>query len=207
VCACKVDTIQPIHAQDCNSHYQLDIVYASHFPKIKIWDTHSATVLRTLKEHKSIVLKAAFSPNGRRMAFCANDKTVRVWDPQEGEILHSIKAHPGMMNYVMAVAISPDGKMIASGSFDHSVKLRKTETGEAIRTPKCKLSSPIRDLAFSPDGKTIVVGQFTGPVIFWSVEGVQLNNFTAHKKSMESVALSSNGRLLATESEDKTVKI
>lgn len=64
----------------------------------------------------------------------------------------------------------------------------------------------INSVAFSPDGKTIAASATSKKLIFWNIEGDELN-IKAQEKGVESVAFSSDGRLMATSSEDKTVKL
>jgi WD40 repeat protein len=56
-----------------------------------------------------------WSPDGTRLASAANDKTVRVWDPETGTELHQLSGHT---NSVVSVAWSPDGTRLASASED-----------------------------------------------------------------------------------------
>src|SRR5207302_4233424 len=70
--------------------------------------------LLTLGADPRGVIRMAFSPDGRYLAYSSSDdKKVKVWDlAADREVL----TFPGHGNPVVCVAFSPDGKRIASGS-------------------------------------------------------------------------------------------
>ncbi|CAO1621255.1 unnamed protein product [Sympodiomycopsis kandeliae] len=49
---------------------------------IKIWDTSTGTCIRTLVGHDNWIRGIVFSPNGKYLLSCSDDKTVRIWDLQ-----------------------------------------------------------------------------------------------------------------------------
>jgi WD40 repeat protein len=74
----------------------------------------------TLKGHSGWVNGVALSPDGKRLASCSSDGTVKVWDTQSGQAVLTLKGHNSS---VQSVAFSPDGKRLASGSWDQTVKV------------------------------------------------------------------------------------
>jgi WD40 repeat protein len=93
-------------------------LYAAHMNLAQqAWDAQTGRELHTLKGHARYIRSVVFSPNARRLASVADDKTVKVWDAQTGQELFTFKGD------VRSVAFSPDGHRLASGSNDGTVTI------------------------------------------------------------------------------------
>src|SRR5215207_9239496 len=77
---------------------------------LKIWDTATGNVLRTLSGHDKSVLAAAISPDGKLLASGSADQTVRVWDVVTGQSFRAL-TH---MSPVKNVVFSDDGRRLTS---------------------------------------------------------------------------------------------
>ena len=122
---------------------------------IKIWDTSTGYVLRTLYGHSSNVNALAVSPDGKLLASGsgdmistreiptfkrggivggARDNTIRIWDVQSGREIRTLRGH---VLPIGGVAFSADGRTLTTASGD-AVKVWDVASGNELRTQQTK---------------------------------------------------------------------
>ena len=157
-----------------------------------------------LKGHTEAVSSIAYSPDGQTLASGSLDDTVRLWDVNTGEHLHTLTGH---WDNVTSVAFSPDGQTLASGSSDRTIRLWDPNTGRLRRTFKGHTHA-VSSIAYSPDGQTLVSGSYDRTLKLWGVySGSVRRTLEGHEDIIFSVAFSPNGRMLVSGSEDQTVRL
>ncbi|XP_062862561.1 WD repeat, SAM and U-box domain-containing protein 1-like [Trichomycterus rosablanca] len=99
----------------------------------------SIKLLYTLSAQSLPVLSCAFSFDGHIIVSGSVDKTVVIYDANEGVVLHCITQHE---RYVTACAFSPTELLLATGSMDKTVSIWKI--GDALPTDLPKTASQVK---------------------------------------------------------------
>jgi WD40 repeat protein len=169
---------------------------------IKLWDTHTGQVLRTVKLDRNLSCLAV-SPNGTRLASASSDGMVKLWDPATGQGLRTLKAHT---RKVLSVAFSHDGTRLASIGWDKVLTLWNVDTGRHIRT--LNWQTYWVSVVLSPDGTQLAESAGDRKVRLWNADtGKELHTLRGHTFYVSSVAFSPDGTRLASAGTDGMVKL
>jgi WD40 repeat protein len=169
------------------------------------------------------VRSVAMTSDGKLLITGGEDRTTRVWDLSRWGVL---KAHKGR---VTSVAIAPSGSHFVTGSDDKTAQVWDLRTGIGVTTLEGH-QAPINSVVVTPDGTRVVTGSgasrrdqlpsgvLPGPggrgfardytARLWDLKtGTKLKEFQGHNGAINSVAVTPDGKLLVTGSDDKTVRV
>ncbi|KAI7807924.1 WD repeat, SAM and U-box domain-containing protein 1 isoform X1 [Triplophysa rosa] len=123
----------PQMKKDADGCVQFRLASCGQDSLLKIWivsRVSSADVkmqlAHTLTAQSAPVLSCAYSADGQMLVSGSVDKTVTVYQANEGILLYTLNQHD---RYVTACAFSPTGPIIATGSMDKSVNIWRVEDG------------------------------------------------------------------------------
>ncbi|WP_197446574.1 WD40 repeat domain-containing serine/threonine protein kinase [Tautonia plasticadhaerens] len=133
---------------------------------VRIWDVlDPGRAVRTLPGHSDWVLRVQFLRDGRLASVGGvpmSTGEVRIWDLATGQSL-VLRGHTDL---VFGLASSPDGRRLATGSWDRTVKLWDTRTGEEVFT-LVGHTAGVTSVAFSPDGGRLASGSIDRTLRIW----------------------------------------
>ncbi|WP_152051614.1 WD40 repeat domain-containing protein [Tautonia marina] len=160
--------------------------------------------------HRDVVRGLSVSPDGRMLASCSLDGTVRIWDIQDRPPtpVAVLNDHVGG---VQAVVFLPDGQRVASAGDDGIVRIWNWRNHLISRSPRPENLSDdqlrINTLVVDPSGRFVVAGRENGLIIRY--ETANLNGFEFLNRddldangrltrgSIEALAISPDGAMLA----------
>ena len=194
----------------------------------KVWEAASGRELLTLAEADSplsnpTVTAVAFSPGGKLIVTAIEDRgaqikgrdeqMAKVWEAASGKELFTLRGHT---QGIQSVAFSADGHRIVTGSWDRTVRLWEAASGREL----CKLerdSIAIKRAAFSADGQWVVAGGYPEVMVWQAAGAEQVAAWQAEERAsrlgrsaeetIDGIALSPDGRRVATTSLAQTSKI
>jgi WD40 repeat protein len=172
--------------------------------RVRVWKRAPAGSGRTFTSHTREVNSVAISRDGRWLASGADDATARLRDLETGKERHVLRGHKGD---VLVVAFSPDSRRLVSAGKDGTARVWDVASGQLLHT--LRGSHRVNGAAFTPDGRLLATCGLTNPIIsLWGPEsGRQVRTLEGHSAGVVGVALSPDGRRLASGSLDGTLKV
>ncbi len=132
--------------------------------------------------HSSRIAEILFTPDGKTLLSFSEDKTIRLWDTDTGDLQKTLRppTGDGRNGMIFSGALSPDGKILAAGMGLWAEGLREVPvylfdllSGEIIGTLEGH-EDIISGLDFSQDGKWLVSGS-SSSIYIWDMSTIGVN--------------------------------
>jgi centriolar protein POC1 len=94
---------------------------------VKLWDTHSHSVVHTYYDHLDSVNSVAFHPHGSIIAAASSDNSIKLWDVRTKTLIQHYAAADGA---VRSISFHPSGDWLVSAADDSQLKVTTIQTHE-----------------------------------------------------------------------------
>ncbi len=141
----------------------------SRFGEIQIWEVAARQQLKSFKISPDTLYGATFSPDGKRIAFGAADKSVRIISADDGKETVKFDNHS---DWTFGAVFTRDGKRILSCSRDKAMKLIDAANGQFIDDVN-KLLEGILCFARNPKDDVIAYGGDLGTARIYKISDNQ----------------------------------
>jgi WD40 repeat protein len=166
----------------------------------RLWDVQTGKLLRQFANNSEVVSAAAFSADGRIVAWGTISGHVWLWDVETGkEIQHfSSTGVKDFIGTIESVVISPDGRSVLSATDDRKARVWDVETGKVrllIHASDDQTNMAVNCAALSPDGRTVLTAADDQTARLWDVEsGKELHRLVGEADPVATLRFSSDGR-------------
>jgi len=174
------------------------LVTASSDYTARLWSVPDMRLHAVLGGHADDVDMAVFSPDDRRIATCALDRCVRIFDT-EGRCLHAMHGHTGN---VLSLAWSPDGRKLISSSVDGSIRRWDAERGVEVQLTDLAVRTD--SVEIGPDG-VVYAGDDLGRIALIADGAPRF--VQAHRAGVKKVALDVASGTLVSLSYDRSIAV
>jgi WD40 repeat protein/serine/threonine protein kinase len=176
---------------------------------LKLWNTKTGALIRTVPTGADFVYSVAFQPDGKHLASADAGGKLKVWDLSTGREVFEEDGYLGMhypYGTGYGVAFSPDGRRLAAGK-DGAVNVWDWNKHRLLHSLPGHEKRSI-SVAFSLDGQRLASGGWGGSLMIWDVEtGKCLHTLTEHQDPISSLAFSPDGLRLASACFDRRLTV
>lgn len=178
------------------------LVSASVDGTVRFWDGHTGGLLRTIGGHLSGVPYVTWWSDHWRIASVSADEMLRVWEASTGRLLNEFR-----MGYVASISRSTDDPLAASVGSE--VFIREAASGCKVDKiiDSIEVSYMLEAIAWSPDATRLAFASRDKIPVHEVKDGKLLYALEGHTDIVLSVDWSSDGKWLATGSDDNTVRV
>lgn len=165
--------------------------------------------------HKDRVLSLAFSPDGKYLASSSRDKTICLIDAHTEKVQNrnlGANDQDHHRDQVHSIAFSPNSDLLVSGGFDQQLKLWQVPSGDCILS--WEGDQKILSVAFHPTKPIVASAGANHFITLWyisqeengTLKALELKRLKGHKRTVESIAFTPDGKKLISCSQDQTIQ-
>lgn len=179
-----------------------DELFVCERDRLRIWNhgsNQNVTLGLDVDEEKHSL---ALSPAGMTVVCGDTQGRLHFWDRQQGRVAKTISGHE---DDVDRIEFSPDGTLVVTASWDGTARL--WNSGSFQELARFDLPPHCCDAGFSPCGQLLAISWEDYAGLYDVTTRQRLRMLRGHQNTVACLAFSPDGRLLATGSHDRTVRL
>ncbi|MEX0728923.1 MAG: WD40 repeat domain-containing protein, partial [Planctomycetaceae bacterium] len=157
---------------------------------------------QNLSGHSDQAAAVAISADNRFVISGGYDQIVQLSNFADGQPLRTLT---GQVGRVFSVGLSHDGSWAASGSETGTIQFWKTADG-TLGTQLAGHTGSVNDLSFHPEKPLLLSAGLDGTIRLWEIPK-PVTPVPGHSQAVAAVAVTADGKTMATASLDKTVRL
>ena len=210
-----IETSIPVQAIAFSPNSKI-IATGSWHDKVQLWWIESGQLISELEIHHSGIQAVAFSPDGHWLASADEDGLIALWQTDDAKLLRSWEAHRGP---ITSITFSPDSNRLISSSLDKTIGLWQVESGAQLMSLQ-QHEDAVTQAVFTPDGQRFFSASRDRTAVLWrtdttgwarlrrqEVRATRLYSLASHRQAVNDIAISPDGKLVATASADQIVRL
>jgi WD40 repeat protein/serine/threonine protein kinase len=148
------------------------------------------------------IFEVLFLPDGRSLLASSGPEGIQWWDISNVEQPRQKETPPQGR---LSMALSPDGRLLVSDFTLWDVESLETKAGRSLAESRGAYAHVFN---FSPDGRSLISSESFGNIVFRDLRAERLPvTLQGHDEPVWSLAITSDGRTMASASLDKTVRL